>query len=754
MHQNARTVSEFIKADITPSQYQRNEAFEEEVIDLSEYWFVIKRHRWGILSFAMAALFIGMLVAFSSIPQYKSSVKLLAEPIIQGQGESVGNYEYVNTAWLFYETQYEIIASRAIAEKVINDLDLTNNPSFTGANRKKLFKLPSFDFSIKDLIPDAWRQSDAVVMEGEPVEVDTLAPYVGLLLGNLKVTGGKESQIITIEYSGPDPVLVSKIVNAVSQAYIEFGLSTRLSTAQQTTGWLTEQLSSLRNTLDSSEEKLQAYKAEHRLIDTASSQRVATTKLASLTSELIRAQTNLNEMNVAYSQVKRIQREGGSFQTISSVLSSRVIEDLKKEQSKLTRRVSELSERYGEKHPKMIAARSELAESQRTLGGETGKIVSNIRRERDTASSQVVQLKRLIAEQEQGIQVKQGGEWGLLKLEREVETNRLMYENFLTSTREMESKTDYNVSNVKVVDRAHPTGAPFKPKKKLIMMVAFFLGAFLGILVAFLREHLDNTFKTSEEVEKKLGIPAIGSVPKIAKKELKNSIPERMALAGNTSAFSESVNHIRTGVLLSNIDNPPQIIMVTSSIPAEGKTTTSSNLALSLSQMGKTLLLEMDLRKPRLKSFLSDTQHLGLTDYLAGRVSIDEAIAADPEAAQLSHLVAGTIPPNPLEIVSSQSFEHLITDLRNKFEYIVVDAPPVIAVSDALVVGQLADAILMVIKADSTSKKLAETTIKRLAQVHLRPVGAILEQQDVTKLSEYGYETAYYHGHYYNTPTS
>ncbi len=755
MHQNARTVSDFIKTDITPSQFQRNDAFEEEVIDLSEYWFVIKRHRWGILSFAMAALFIGMLVAFSATPQYKSSVKLLAEPIIQGQGESVGNYEYVNTAWLFYETQYEIIASRAIAEQVINKLDLTNNPSFTGANKKKLFKLPSFDFSIKDLIPDAWRQSDTELNTGgEPIEVDRLAPYVGLLLGNLKVSGGKESQIITVEYSGPDPVLVSNIVNAVSQAYIEFGLSTRLLTAQQTTGWLTEQLSSLRKTLDTSEENLQAYKSEHRLIDTASSQRVATTKLASLTSELIRAQTSLNDRNVAYNQVKRIQREGGNFQSISSVLSSRVIEDFKKEQSKLSRRVSELSERYGEKHPKMIAARSELAEAQRTLGGEIGKIVSNVSRERNIASSQVAQLKQLIAQQEQGIQVKQSGEWGLLKLEREVETNRLMYENFLTSTREMESKTDYNVSNVKVVDRAHPTGAPFKPKKKLIMLVAFALGAFLGILVAFLREHLDNTFKTSEEVEKKLGIPAIGSVPKIAKKELKNCVPERMALAGNTSAFSESVNHIRTGVLLSNIDNPPQFIMVTSSIPAEGKTTTSSNLALSLSQMGKTLLLEMDLRKPRLKNYLSDVQHLGLTDYLAGRVSIDEALAADPEAVQLSHLVAGTIPPNPLEIVSSQSFEHLIGDLRNKFEYIVVDAPPVIAVSDALVVGQLADAILMVIKADSTSKKLAETTIKRLAQVHLRPVGVILEQQDVTKLSEYGYETAYYHGHYYNTPTS
>jgi capsular exopolysaccharide synthesis family protein len=755
MHQNARTVSEFIKTDITPNPFQRSEAFEEEVIDLSEYWFVIKRHRWGILSFAMAALFIGMLVAFSAIPQYKSSVKLLAEPIIQGQGESVGNYEYVNTAWLFYETQYEIIASRAIAEQVINKLDLTNNPSFTGANKKKLFKLPSFDFSIKDLIPDAWRQSDAEIdIGGEPIEVDKLAPYVGLLLGNLKVTGGKESQIITIEYSGSDPVLVSNIVNAVSQAYIEFGLSTRLLTAQQTTGWLTEQLSSLRETLDASEEKLQAYKAEHQLIDTASSQRVATTKLASLTSELIRAQTSLNDMNVAYNQVKRIQREGGNFQAISSVLSSRVIEDLKKEQSKLSRRVSELSERYGEKHPKMIAARSELAEAQRTLRGEIGKIVSNIRRERNIASSQVAQLKQLIAQQEQGIQVKQGGEWELLKLEREVETNRIMYENFLTSTREMESKTDYNVSNVKVVDRAHPAGAPYKPKKKLIMLVAFVLGAFLGILVAFLREHLDNTFKTSEEVEKKLGIPAIGSVPKIAKKELKNCTPERMALAGKTSAFSESINHIRTGVLLSNIDNPPQVIMVTSSIPAEGKTTTSSNLALSLSQMGKTLLLEMDLRKPRLKNYLSGAQHLGLTDYLAGRVSIDEALAADPEATQLSHLVAGTIPPNPLEIVSSQSFEHLITDLRNKFEYIVVDAPPVIAVSDALVVGQLVDAILMVIKADSTSKKLVETTIKRLAQVHLRPIGAILEQQDVTKLSEYGYETAYYHGHYYNTPTS
>lgn len=751
MHRTSEVVSDYIQETIRPEQGQRNAQFEEEIIDFSEYWFVIKRHRWGIVSFALAGLFIGLLVAYSSVPQYKSSVKLLAEPIIQGQGESVGNYEYVNTAWLFYETQYAIIASRAIAEKVINNLDLTNNPAFTGANKKKLFKLPRFNISLKDLIPDAWRQTDSMSESlTAPEDVDTMAPYVGLLLSNLTVTGGKESQVITVGYSGPDPVLVSKIANAVAQAYIEFGMATRFSSAQQTTQWLTDQLSSLRETLDSSEEKLQAYKAKHGLIDTQSSKRVETTKLASLTAELIRAETHLNNVNVTYGQVKKIQSEGGSFSSISSVLSSRVIEDLKKEQSKLTRRISELSERYGEKHPKMISARSELKEAQLTLDGEVTKVVGNVKKERDIANSTVMQLRRLIKQQEQGIQTQQGGEWGLLKLEREVETNHLMYENFLTSTKEMESKTDYNVSNVKVVDRAYPAGAPYKPRKQLIIMIALLMGAFLGVVIAFLREHLDNTFKTSEEIEKKLGLPAIGSVPKVLKKELKHSLPERMALAGATSAFSESINHIRTGVLLSNIDNPPQVIMMTSSIPAEGKTTSSSNLALSLSQMGKTLLLEVDLRKPRLKTFLAEKNVLGLTDYLAGRVELDDVFVLDHEAANLSHLVAGTIPPNPLEIASSQSFEHLLIELKKRFDYIVLDAPPVIAVSDALVIGQLADAIIMVIKADSTSKKLAETTIKRLAHVNLRPIGAILEQQDVTKLSEYGYETAYYHGHYYN----
>ena len=745
-----------MKNEDTPLQIRENEYLEEEVIDLSEYWFILKRHRWGVLSFALVALLVGVFVAVSSTPQYRSSVKLVVEPIIQGQGQSVGNYEYVNTSLLFYQTQYEIIASRAIAEKVIDSLDLMNSPSFIDSNENFLFSALDFGFDLESLIPDAWRQVDKVAAAGvhDPGEVDKLAPYVKHLLGNLKVAGGKHSQIITIDYSGPDRVLASNIVNEISKAYIEFGLSTRLSTTKQTTGWLTEQLFSLRKTLDASEETLQAYKAEHRLIDTVSSDKVARTKLSSLALELIRADASLNDMNIAYAQVKRIQREGGSLQAISPVLNSRVIEDLKKEQSKLSRRVSELSERYGEKHPKMIAARSELAAAQRTLDGEIEKVVSNIRRERDSATYQVATLKRLMEKEEQGIQVKQGGQWELIKLEREVESNRLMYDNFLLNTRELESKADYNVSNIKIVDRGYPAAEPFKPRKKLIVLIAFFLGAFLGVLVAFLREHLDNTFKTSEEIENILGIPALGSVPKLAQKELKTAIPERMAISGTASAFSESVNHIRTGVLLSNIDNPPQVIMVTSSIPAEGKTTTASNLALSLSQMDKTLLLEMDLRKPRLKEYLSDPQHLGLTDYLAERISINDAIAADPEAKQLSHLVAGTVPPNPLEIASSQSFEHLITRLRKHFKYIVVDAPPVIAVSDALVIGQLADAILMVIKADSTSRKLAETTIKRLAQVNLRPIGAVLEQQDVTKLSEYGYETAYYHGHYYNTPTS
>jgi len=247
------------------------------------------------------------------------------------------------------------------------------------------------------------------------------------------------------------------------------------------------------------------------------------------------------------------------------------------------------------------------------------------------------------------------------------------------------------------------------------MLLWGFGGLFLGIVLSFLREQLDTTFKGPLQLESEMGLPLLGVVPKVVRK---SSVVEREYLKNSTSAFSESINHIRTGVLYSDIDNPPKVILMTSSLQSEGKTTTSSNLAISLSQMGKTLLIDADLRRPRVAQITknqqsSKDQKYGLVDFVMGEVNLADCITVDEDSPNLQFLLAGDPPPNPLELLSSERMKKTIQKLRDNFEYIVIDAAPILPASDAIVLGQLADAILMVVKAEDTSAHMVKDAVKR-----------------------------------------
>ena len=301
------------------------------------------------------------------------------------------------------------------------------------------------------------------------------------------------------------------------------------------------------------------------------------------------------------------------------------------------------------------------------------------------------------------------------------------------------------MENARIIDRALPPGSPIYPKKQRIILTWALGGLLIGIFLSLLRDQLDNTFKNPRAVEEKLGLPLFGIVQAMSD-DVKNI--ERLYLDNKKSVFSESINHIRTGVTYSNVDDPPKVMVITSSVQSEGKTTVASNLALSYAQLGKTLLIDADLRRPRIKHIIDTDSKFGLVDYVAGVVSLKECVSQDKQEDNLYILNSGTTPPNPLELIASGKFSNIITALRSQFTYIVIDTAPVLPASDAVVLGQLCDALLMVIQSDRTTLPMATDAIKRLNAGKVDVSGLILTQTDISRGSAYGYGGYYGYGAY------
>ena len=729
---------------------------DEETIDLAHYWRVVRRHKWGILSITLIAVIIGALYALSATPIYQARTVLLADPI---QPNVNTQNQYVNTAlvYLFYETQYEIIKSRTVAERAVDKLDLVEKYKQEQQQREveaageqepenlfqriRLWRQELANW--RQWLPEELRPEPAP----EPDDATLRRQLATEIQAGLTVKGGKQSEIINVSYDSPDPERAAAVANAIADAYMEFGLNSRLSGAKKTATWLNEQLTELKNKLRQSEEALEAYQKSQGLVNSQQQQQIASTQLSTLNTELIRAQTKRSEAEILYNQVKSLKGRRASYESLGPVLNSAAVRALAQEEGKLSRRVKELSERYGEKHPKMIAARSDLKEARRNLQREVDKVVDNIRKQYKVAAAQERKIADLIRKQKKEIGNLKGTSFELARLEREVENNRRIYETFLARFQEADVSEEYDASNVRIIDPASVPATPYKPKKGMVAGVSAVLGLFLGVLLAFLRESLDNTFKTTDTIEEKLGIPALGLVPLV--KRRRKAPPEKQFLLDPRSQFSENINTIRTGLLFSNIDQPPQVILVTSATGSEGKSTLAANLAASLGQLDRTLLLEVDLRKPSLANTLKIRSTPGLSDLVANQTEMDE-IEVPRIGGRISDfhaITCGTLPPNPLELISSLHFHTVMEELRRRFKYIVLDAPPVLAVSDAAVLGHHADCVILAVKAESTTVKMAREALARLGKASVRVTGAVLTQAEPRRMSYYGGH--YYHASYY-----
>lgn len=724
------------------SQFEEN----EEVIDLAQYWRTIKRAKWSILLITAIFVMIGGYIASTSTPIYQASAKILADP---QKPNANRDEQYIASAlvFLFYETQYEIINSRNIAETVVDKLGLVERYKQAQKDAKKQ-KASGFSSTVKEFRAElsALFSSDKEESKSQLSDDELRIIIASSIQANIQVSGGKQSQIINVSYTSPDPEEAAEIINAVSDAYIQFGLESRLGEVKNTETWLGEQYEALKAKLQESETALANYRSEQGLVDTNQQQRIANTQLQSLNSELIRAQTKLSAAEQQYVVMKNANPNSREFYSLGPVIQNKTASDMVKEEAFLSRKVDELFERYGEKHPKMIAARAELKSAQENLATEVNKVVDNIEKEYRLAQVQVSNVNKLIAETRNKIQSLQTENFSLVALEREVENNRRIYENFQVSLMEASGNSEFTASNIHIIDRATVPKAPIKPNKKLIVALATILGLFFGVVLAFLREALDNTFKTPDAVEERLKLASLGITP-VVKKEKGSAKPEKQYLDDSRSPFAESINTIRTGLLFSNIDNPPKTVLVTSATGSEGKSTMAMNLAAAYSNLGKTLLLEVDLRKPSVANNLDLNAKQGLTDLVAGSVTSSSEVIHKLNDGKLSVITCGTIARNPLELLSSQKFENVLKSLSTHFEYVVLDGPPTLPVSDSCILANKVDGVIFAVKAEDTRIKVAKEAVSRLQKLNANIIGAVLTVAEPHKMSYYG--DHYYSGEYY-----
>lgn len=714
---------------------------DEEVIDLRQYFQVLRRRKAGIFGLGFLAALIAALAALSMTPIFKSTATLM----IESDSANVVSIEQVygidQTNKEYYQTQFEILKSRKLTEVVIDRLGLAEHPEFKPMEDTT----PLLGVDWKSLVPDwrAWLPQDLFpnveLSDGTPSAEETRQQMLDLFAERLSVTPVRNSQLVNIGFESSDRQLAADVANTLSQVYIENEMDSRLEMTATAVGWLTGRLTGLRDKLETSEKALQDYREKEQLVEVQGVKTLTADQIQEINQKLVFAQQQLAESRATYNQVRNIKSlDNPDVDSVPAVLRDPLVATLKEAEADTQRKVSSLVKRYGPKHPKMIAAKADLKEAKLRVRKRIREVMSGLEKEYKVAGANVQSLRQSMGAAKGEIQKISRKGYQLGVFEREVETNRQLYELFLGRLKETSETSGMQSANARVVDPAVPAVKPSKPKKKLIVLVAAFVGLFLGIVWAFLLEHLDNTLKGSGDMEDRLGLPVLGLLPHLALKKRKGESPLSYVRDNPQALFSESLRTVRTGILLSGLDEPHKVIVVTSSGPSEGKTSVATTVADSLADMHKVLLIDADMRRPTLGAvFGLDKAHPGLSEFVAGSVEISDCVHK-VEDKDLYVLPSGTIPPNPLELLSSKRFGETISKLSESFDQIIIDCPPTLAVSDPLVVSTVASGVIYVVRADMTPYPMAQEGLKRLRKANAHILGGVLNQVPMSKKGGYG----------------
>lgn len=696
-----------------------------ELIDLGHYLGIIKRYSLRILLLAIAFTVLVTILVMKMTPLYTSSTTLL----IEAEKANVVSIEEVygidTKSKDYMATQFEVLKSRQIAEKTVESLSLYDNADFMPEENET-----SFVSDLAEMFPFL-PQKEKVELTEEQKVAKLKRKATHLLMSATDVSLLKGTQLVRISVTTEKPSLSALIANTIAEVYIENYLQAKLDMTAKATSFLTDSIDGLKTKLDVAERNLVRFYETNQVVNIDGVVGLASDELERLNIQLSEAEVELKLNSVIFNQIKD-SKAIEDVARIPEVLNHPAVRDVRRDEGKALTRVSELSKVYGPKHPKMIAANAELTAIRDTLNTQITDLISSITTQYESSKQKVAQLQREVETSKAAFRSLAELDNKRKALEREVDINQQLYDSFFTRLKETDELGGLESANARVLDTALPSYTPSKPNKKLFIAAAFVLSLSFGIALAIVMETLNSGIRSVDDVEKKLGQRMLGLIPWLAHKK-KTDLPIRTFFDGKKHQFAEAVRTLRTSLSLLNIEKENQAILVTSSVPKEGKTTVSINLAFALGQLDKTILIDADLRRPSIgKQFNIPSYQPGVANLVLKSHSFEECLVRDEES-NIDILSAGTIPSNPQELLADKGFDELITKLKSEYKYVVVDTAPTQAVSDSMIVANSCDSVIYVVRADSTSDKVINNGLSRFLQVGHRLDGVVLNQVNLRK---------------------
>ncbi|MCK9382729.1 MAG: polysaccharide biosynthesis tyrosine autokinase [Sulfuritalea sp.] len=704
----------------------------------------ISKHKWSALGLAAAISLLTTLIVFVIQPTYRSTATLMLESNKSKVVSIEEVYSSMSSNREYYQTQAEILKSEELARRVVDKMKLVDHPALDPRQQQ------DSGLSFRKLLPASWLgEDDAERFSPAKVQAAVIARFKQ----GLTIELVRNSQLIKISYESHDKEFAANAANWFADGFIEADMDARLAMTQKAGAWLTERLTGLRKKLEESERNLQQFRERERIIDAKGvAQSGASKQLEQLAGGLVAARQKKAEAEAAYLQVQSAQKSNIDIESIPAIQKSTIYIDLKRVESAAESRLADAAKRYGPDHPKRQSADAEYRAARENTRKQVDTIVTSITKEYELARAQETSVERALAQSKGDILGMNRKEYELGILEREVASNKNLYEMFTNRMKETNVAGDLQSPIARVVDPAVVGSSAYSPKKFRIIGIAAVVGLILGIMLALLLEYLDNTIKSAEDVDIKLRESLLGQLPRI-KGKIESGDLQIAFIKDKDPGFSEAIRSIRTGVMLSAIDAPHKVLLVTSSIPGEGKTSVATNMALALGQVRKVCLIDADMRRPTVAKVLGvDTSSKGLSNLVSGSDPTSECLHFNKELG--IHIIpSGVVPPNPLELLSSVRFAEAMKWLEESFDVIIIDSPPLQLVSDPLILSQFAHSVVYVVKADATPYQVVLGGLERLRDVKAHILGIVINQIDREKADRYygyGKYSAYGYGKRYS----